>query len=257
MKRTKGRPRKPIRHLILPDTQVKDKTPNEHIIAAANYAIEHQVEKIICLGDWWDMPSLSTYDDMKSAEGKRVMKDIESGNSAMQKFMDPLVRARKKSKKWTPSMDFLLGNHCQRIERSVGVNAKLEGLLGYHLLNLGGWKVHDFLKVVNIDGIHYSHYFANPMTGKPYSGDAKSILNKLGYSFVMGHRQVLEHSRKDLTNGKVIQGLIAGAFYQHDEGYKGHQGNNHYRGMCILHDVRDGEYDLEIMSIDRLIRSYT
>jgi hypothetical protein len=252
----RGRPKKRVRHLILPDPQVHKGVPTNHIQAAANYAVEHKIERIVALGDWWDNPSLSSYDDMKSAEGKRVLVDVEAGNSAMQNFMDIVVRERKKSKTWLPSLDFLLGNHEQRMQRVVGVNPKLEGLLGYHLYNLGGWRVHDFLKVAVLDGVHYSHYFANPMTGKPYSGNAQQILNKLGYSYTMGHRQVLEHSRKDLTNGKVIQGLIVGAFYQHDEGYKGYQGNNHFRGLCVKHDVRDGEYDLEIISIERLLRGY-
>ena len=244
------------RHLILPDSQVQPGVPTNHLLAAANFAVEGKFERIINLGDFWDMPALSSYDDQKHAEGKRVMADIEAGNSAMQLFMNTIVKGRKRYKSWIPTMDFLLGNHEQRIQRAVGVNPKLEGLIGYHLLNTGGWRVHDFLKIVMLDGLHYSHYFANPMTGKPYSGGAASMLGKLGYSFVMGHRQVLEHARKDLTNGKVIQGLIAGAFYQHDEGYKGYQGNNHFRGICVLHDVEDGNYDLEIISMDRLLREY-
>jgi hypothetical protein len=244
------------RHLILPDSQVRAGVPTNHLKAAANFAVEHGHERIINLGDFWDMPSLSSHDDQKTAEGKRVMVDIEAGNSAMQDFMDIIVKGRKRYKSWIPSLDFLFGNHCYRIQRAIGVNPKLEGLIGYHLLNTGGWRVHDFLKIVVIDGLHYSHYFANPMTGKPYSGSAQNMLAKLGYSFVMGHRQVLEHSRKDLTNGKSIQGLVAGAFYQHDEGYKGYQGNNHFRGVCVLHDVEEGNYDLEIVSLDRLLREY-
>lgn len=248
--------RKRPRHLILPDSQVQSGAPTNHLEAAANFAVEGKFERIVNLGDFWDMPSLSSYDDQKHAEGKRVMTDIEAGNSAMQSFKNVIVKGRKRYKSWIPTMDYLLGNHEQRIQRAVGVNPKLEGLIGYHMLNTGGWKVHDFLKIVVLDGLHYSHYFANPMTGKPYSGGAASMLGKLGYSFVMGHRQVLDHARKDLTNGKVIQGLVAGAFYQHDEGYKGYQGNSHWRGVCVLHDVEDGNYDLEIISMDRLLREY-
>jgi hypothetical protein len=244
------------RHLILPDAQVQKDVPTSHLEAAANFAVEERIERLVNLGDFWDMPSLSSYADQKSAEGKRVMVDIEAGNSAMQRQMNIIVKGRKRYKSWMPTLDYLRGNHEQRIERAIGFNPKLDGLIGYHLLNTGGWRVHDFLKILVLDGLHYSHYFANPMTGKPYGGSAGDLLGKLGYSYVMGHRQVLEHARKDLTNGKVIQGLIAGAFYQHDEGYKGYQGNNHFRGICVLHDVEDGNYDLEIISMDRLLREY-
>lgn len=253
---TKLKKKKKPRHVILPDGQVKKGVPINHHAAAANYIVEHQFEHIINVGDFWDMPSLSSYDNLKAAEGKRVMVDIEAGNSAMQEFMNVIVRGRKKTKKWIPSMDFLLGNHEQRIERAVGMNPKLEGLIGYHQLNLGGWKVHDFLEIALIDGIHYSHYFPNPMSGKALGGNANSMLAKLGFSFVQGHRQSIEYARKDLNNGKSIQGLIAGAFYQHDEDYKGPQGNGHFRGICVLHDVHDGNYDLEIVSMDRLMRDY-
>jgi hypothetical protein len=243
-------------HLILPDAQVKPGVPTEHLLAAAHFAVKHRVTRIVCLGDFWDMPSLSSHDDQKTAEGKRVLADIEAGNKAMREFMAIINRGRKRYKSWKPTLDFIMGNHEQRIQRAIGANPKLEGLIGYHLLALDGWRVHDFLKIVVLDGLHYSHYFANPMSSKPYGGNAGNILAKLGYSFVMGHRQVLEHSRKDLTNGKVIQGLIAGAFYSHSEGYKGHQGNNHWRGICLLHDVQGGNYDLEIISLDRLMRDY-
>jgi hypothetical protein len=72
----------------------------------------------------------------------------------------------------------------------------------------------------------------------------------------MGHKQCLDIGRKDLANGKAIQGLIAGAFYQHDEDYKGPQGNPHWRGLVMKHNVADGQYDLETYTIDRLMRHY-
>ena len=33
---------------------------------------------------------------------------------------------------------------------------------------------------------------------------------------------------------------INGACYEHDEAYKGFQGNNHFRGLTVLHEVEDG-----------------
>jgi len=31
----------------------------------------------------------------------------------------------------------------------------------------------------------------------------------------------------------------------HDENYKGAQGNNHWRGLLLLKNAKDGDYDLQ------------
>lgn len=214
------------------------------------------------LGDWWDFPSLSSYDlGTIRIEGKRLANDILAGNDAMKRFLAPLefhnkVRAHARRSRYKPDMHFLLGNHENRLMRYVADNPHLEILLSYESLALSDWKVHDFLRPVFIDGLAYAHYFANPLSGRPYGGGIANVLNKLGYSFVMGHTQKLDFARKDLTNGKVIQGLIAGSFYLHEEEYKGYQGNHHWRGVCMLHNVADGNYDLEVISIDRLLKEF-
>lgn len=51
-------------------------------------------------------------------------------------------------------------------------------------------------------------------------------------------------------------GLVAGAFYMHDEEYKGPQANNHWRGVCMLNNVHDGVYDLETISLRSLLGKY-
>lgn len=212
------------------------------------------------LGDWWDFPSLSSYDvGTIRIEGKRLANDILAGNEAMKRFLAPFhfhnkVRAHGHRSLYRPDMHFLVGNHEHRLMRYVADNPHLEILLTYDSLNLSDWIVHDFLKPVFVDGIAYAHYFINPLSGRPYGGGINNVISKLGYSFVQGHTQKLDFARKDLTNGKVIQGLIAGSFYLHEEEYKGYQGNYHWRGVCMLHDVEDGNYDLEVISIDRLMK---
>ena len=71
-----------------------------------------------------------------------------------------------------------------------------------------------------------------------------------------GHIQKYEHAVDYLNNGQVVNGLTAGAFYMHDEDYKGPQGNNHFRGIIVLHGVNNGNYDPEVISIDRLLRNF-
>ena len=120
-----------------------------------------------------------------------------------------------------------------------------------------GWTVHDFLKVVEIDGVAYSHYFYNPLSGRPYGGESiETRLKNLGFSFVQGHQQIYKVGTRCLNNGRRIRGLIQGSCYLHDEIYRGPQGNNEMRLIFMLHEVADGDYMLMEVSLDYLCRKY-
>lgn len=257
---------KPNEHFVIPDTQCKEDTSIDHLTAAGNYIVDKQPQTIIHMGDHWDMPSLSSYEKRGSKyfEGKEYLKDIEAGKRGMRALLKPIEdhNKRQKSNKkrlYTPRMVFLLGNHEQRISRAVNDDPRLSGVLDYKHFELAkdGWEVHNFLHPVKIDGITYSHYFYNPMTGKPYGGKAHTRLQNIGFSFTMGHQQGKDVAEKHLANGQTIRGLIAGSYYQHDEEYKGPQGNNHWRGCIYKHEVKDGNYDLMELSIDYLLREWT
>ena len=99
-----------MRHLIIPDTQIKPDHSIDHMVWAGRYAAAIKPDTIIHLGDHWDFPSLSSYDvGKKSFEGRRYSADVEAGNEAMQVFMD-CIRAeqarmrRMKKKVWKLTM---------------------------------------------------------------------------------------------------------------------------------------------------------
>lgn len=141
-----------------------------------------------------------------------------------------------------------------RLKRIPEGNSEFEGFIGYHLLELEkDWEVHDFLKPVNIQGISFVHYLANPMNGKPYGGTAASQLKSVGTSFCVGHKQTLEVAIQPILDGTMRLGVICGAAYPFDEAYKGHQGNNHFRGVVMLHDAKDGFADPSFVSTKFLI----
>ncbi|NIW42446.1 MAG: hypothetical protein GWN13_23425, partial [Phycisphaerae bacterium] len=227
---------KPREHFYIPDTQCRNGVALDHLTAAGNYIVDHKPDVIIHAGDHWDMPSLSEYDRGKKCfEGRRYNDDIQAGLEGMEALLRPLWeynarRARLKEKQYKPRMVFTTGNHENRIERAIEVEPRLEGTLGLHHLQLDkfGWEVYPFLQPVEIDGVWYAHYFYNPMTGKPYGGKAHTRLNNIGFSFTMGHQQGKDTAEKHLANGQILRALIAGSFYQHDEDYKGPQGNAHW-----------------------------
>ena len=248
--------------LIIPDTQCKPGVPNEHLTWLGKYICDIRPDIIVHLGDHFDLPSLSSYDKGTAAiEGKRVKADIEAGIVAMSKLEAPIARlqaAQRKYKKtvYNPRKVFLIGNHEQRLERYVNSNPELIGLLSYDDFGLEDWEVYDYLEIVNIHDILFSHYFANPMSGRPYTGKAASLLQRIGKSYVMGHRQELDFSCRELCDGTKQLGIVAGAFYQHDEGYKGYQGNKHWRGVVVLHEVDEGWGDSMFVSLNFLKRKY-
>ena len=94
------------------------------------------------------------------------------------------------------------------------------------------------------------------MNGRPYSGTASSILKTVGKSFVVGHKQVLDIAIRPTIDGKQQIGIVNGACYPFDEGYKGYQGNNHFRGVTLLTEVQDGFGLPSFISLDSLKERY-
>lgn len=251
-----------MRHLFIPDCQVKDDVPLDHLKWLGQYIVDKKPEVIIQIGDFADLPSLSSYDKgKKSFEGRRYKKDIAAAKRGMDMLLGPMRAYNKRMKEtkhtqYRPRMVLTLGNHEERIARAVNEQAELEGMLSYMDLPYDDWEVYDYLKPVVIDGVMYVHFLANPMSGKPYSGTALNQLAKVQHSFCVGHKQTLDVGTYFTPLGKQTWGIVAGAFYQHDEDYKGYQGNAHWRGAVMLNDVHDGTFDPMFISMEYLRRRY-
>jgi hypothetical protein len=248
--------------LIIPDTQVKPGVPVNHLSWLGKYICDIKPDIIVHLGDHWDLPSLSSYDRGTAAiEGKRLAADLAAGDHGIELLLSRIhnynyFQSKYKKKTYNPRLIFLKGNHEDRLDRYINHHPELIGVLPNIRDRLHGWEVYNYLEVVEVNGILFSHYFANPMSGKPYTGRAASLLQRVGKSFVMGHRQELDFTCRELVDGTKQIGIIAGAFYQHDEGYKGYQGNKHWRGVCVLHEVEDGWGDPMMVSLSYLQRKY-
>lgn len=150
-------------HIVIPDCQVKEGVPLDHLRWASNYIVSKHPDTIVCLGDFADMPSLSSYDTgKKSFEGRRYTKDIQVAKTAMQMLMEPIWEEQfrlvhNKQKQWNPKLILTLGNHENRINRAINNDAKLEGLISVEDLDYKGfgWEVIPYLKPVTVDGISY------------------------------------------------------------------------------------------------------
>ncbi len=252
-----------MKHLIIPDTQVKPNSPTDHLRWAGLYAAEKKPDVIVHIGDHFDMPSLSSWDvGKKSFEGRRYKDDIEAGIHAMEVFLQPIREEQQrlkvnKHKQWRPRMVFTLGNHENRIERAIESDPKLDGLIGYKDLQLEemGWEVYDFLDVVVIDQIAYAHYFTSGIMGRPVSS-ARNMLSKKMMSCIMGHVQDRDIAYGRRADGTNILGLFSGIYYQHDEDYLTPQTNSSWRGIWMLNEVANGGCDELPVSMNYLRNKY-
>lgn len=252
-----------MKHLVIPDCQFKAGVPHEHLIAAGNYIVKKKPDVVVCIGDFADMESLSSYDvGKKSFEGRRYKQDIDFAHRGMDYLLGPLAtyneQARKnKEKLYKPRMVLTLGNHEDRISRVVESDPKWEEVVS--LKDLGyekfGWEVYPYLEPVVIDGVAYCHYFTSGTMGRPVTS-AAAMVSKKHQSCVMGHVQGRQISYGTRADGKQITGLFVGGFYQHDEQYLRWQGNKHWRGLWMLHEVKDGEFDEMPVSIHYLLKHY-
>lgn len=251
------------KHLIIPDTQCKDGHSTEYLKNIGKYLVEKRPDVVVQIGDFADMASLSSYDKgKKSFEGRRYHNDIEVTHQAMENLLGPLKdynneQRRKGKKQYRPRMVLTLGNHENRINRAVENDAVLEGTIGIADLayEYYGWEVHPFLDVVVIDGIAYSHYFTSGVMGRPI-GTANALLTKKHMSCVAGHQQGRQTATAYRADGKQMTAIIAGSAYEHNEDYMGPQGNKHWRGIVMLHEVDDGDCQEMFVSLKFLKDKY-
>ena len=248
---------------VLPDVQAKPGDDFTFLTNIGKFLVDKKPDVIVCIGDFADMPSLSSYDiGKKSFEGRRYTKDIEAVRQASQALLEPLMdynkQQRKNGKKqYLPRKVLTLGNHENRINRAVENDPKLEGMLSTNdlMYDVYGWEVFPFLDVVVIEGVAFSHYFVTGVAGRPASSAAAQF-RKCNMSCVSGHQQGLQIHTGNRADGKLLTSVIAGSCYEHDEGYLGPQGNKHFRGMLMLHDVDDGEFNLMSVPIKFINEKY-
>lgn len=252
-----------MRILVIPDAQVKDGVPLEHLSWAGEAICEYRPDVVVNIGDFADMPSLSSHDvkGSKYFEGLRYTKDIEVTKEAMKMLLAPLrsLQAKQKQNKekiYKPRMVLTLGNHENRINRAVNNNPMLDGLVSTKDLEYErDWEVFEFLHPVFINGVGFNHYWPVGAMGRP-AASPTAIISKLHMSCVAGHQQGKAIAYGKRADGRPICAIIAGSFYQHDESYMDQLSNRHWRGLVVLNDVKDGSFDEMMLSIEYLERKY-
>ena len=246
-------PKHGLKIAVIPDVQAMPGVALEHLTWAGKYIADKQPDVVVCIGDFGDFPSLSKFGQgTLEFEGRRYRKDVDAFKQAMDLLMAPIGRMKKQ-----PRLEFTLGNHEDHINRAVNDDAKLEGLMSIDDLQLPGygWRVHPFLQPISIAGVAFCHYFPSGVMGKPISS-APALLRKLHMSAFAGHMQGREIAYSRRADGGNMTAIISGSFYQHRYKYLSPFTNAHWRGMYVLHEVKDGSFDEMAISINFLKRRF-
>jgi hypothetical protein len=169
-------------------------------------------DDVLCLGDFADMPSLSSYDrGRRSFEGRRYQDDIEVARRACKAAFSGLRVSRKL---------MLLGNHEARIDTATQASPELEGKLSVKDLGYDAYfdRVVPYLGVAKVAGFAASHYFASGVMGRPIGGvsPGNAMLHKLHCSAIAGHSHLLDLAVQTKPTGDKIYGIVAGCFVHPD-----------------------------------------
>ena len=248
-------------HLVIPDAHAKPGTDQSRftilgreIEEAGREAYELGVPfRVVSIGDFADMPSLSYYDRGKaSGEARRYPLDIAATKEAVSLMRDacsPEIWSYA-DKWWTE------GNHEYRATRYMNDNPELQGVLQdpYFVMSDAGFEPVEFCKLIELDGVGYVHYMQNPGSGKAVSGvnHARSLVLKGYRSLVVGHSHKLDTYTTADVYGNPIQTLVCGCYFEHNEEYAGQSNQRWWRGLHVLRNVKNGSFNLESRSLKAL-----
>jgi hypothetical protein len=248
-------------HLIIPDPHAHPDFNNDRAVWLGELIKDLKPDVVVNLGDMWDMASMSSYDKgKKSFNGRNYNADINAGLDFDEKLWAPIKKAKKKR----PRRIFIEGNHENRLKKLLDLQPELEGTVGFDDLDLN--KNYDDIVeykgqtpgVISVDNIFYSHYFCSGVMGRPIGGEhpAASLISKQYSSCTCGHIHITDFSTRTDPNGKRIMGLVAGVFQDYDSPWAGEINKLWWRGVIIKHNVEDGCYDPQWVSIDQLRKEY-
>ena len=248
---------KPRTHLVIGDSHADPDVPNDRYVWLGRLVAEVRPDVVVDIGDWADMPSLSSYDKGKrSFEGRRYHRDVDQAVKAREVFHREL-----KGLKYKPRFIHTQGNHEYRITKATDEHPALDGLISTDDLKVKefGWEEHGFLVPVVVDGIAYSHYFASGIMGRSIGGmHLASALLRLGFhSCIQGHSHTFDHAERTRVDGSKVLGMSVGCYFDHFMSWAGSQANAmYYRGIVILRDVENGYGQVEKISLDTIRRKY-
>lgn len=240
--------------LIIPDVHIDPAESNDRMDWMGMLIEERRPQKVVCLGDFANIDSLSSFDKgKKSAEGKRYAKDVRATIDAQERMFSHIT--------YDPELYMIGGNHEHRITRAANLDPALADTLSINDLQFEefGWQCTPYTEILYLDGISFTHHHTSGRMDRPIGGvnQARSILTKKHTSAVQGHSHVWDYAEDITGAGKKIFALVGGCYFEHEVSYASRsEQNTWWRGITILHRVDEDNWDIERISIERMKAMY-
>ena len=241
--------------LVIPDTHFAPGSSPERMKWAARLGNSAGVALVVHLGDAWDMGSLCSHDQgTHSFSQRNFQDDIDSGRKGLQLFSDELKVPAKKI--------LLGGNHDDdRLGRFLEKEPRLKGTIPRTIYSVDGWKWVPYQVPYVTGGVTFCHSMPSGLMNRPISGEhvAASLIKKTLTSCVVGHNHTLDYAERTRGDGQKLMGLSAGCFVDPKMkfSYAGLSKMLWWNGVQVLHNVKNGSYDLETWSYDRLKKEFS
>jgi len=197
---------------------------NDRFTALGNFIAETQPDNIVQMGDFMTLDSISTHNTKVplKREGLRLVDDLEAGMDAYQRMMVPTrvlnkTFTKNKKKKYTPGLQWLNGNHEDRVMRYISEAPELLGLVDTNLvLNLeaDGWSVHKYREYAFVEGVGFTHIPMNKRVNQPIGGEyvARRAADMHAFDVVFGHTHRLGIHGSKRQGAAVNYGINCGWF---------------------------------------------
>lgn len=263
----------PPKILVIGDSHVEPGQDLSRFTALGNYIVAEQPDIIVSLGDFLSLGSVSHWDKNKRllVEGRRYHNDIAAGRSALGLLTEPIrllneARKHRKQSLYRPFVYWLDGNHEEWVVRYVELHPEMHGHMDVDV-DLGVRDFFPFARAVHcvpyrsyveVDGVCFTH---TPIAanGQSLSGlyavhRASDLYTK---SVVFGHTHRLEVFNNYRFGDEELQQVVtAGAFFEHDFDYAEGAASRYWRGVVVLHLTSPGRFDIETVSLPRLMGKY-
>ena len=154
----------------------------------ARFASEQRFDRIIQVGDWSTFDSVNQHDDNSTMGGRLkppIREDLSNLVASHQAFR------RGISEDYKPRMDFLLGNHENRLERFENANpesAQTFTLSRDETFAQFGWRTRPYGELFYVEGVAFTHHPTNG-AGRAFGGKTgpQRAANESTVPVVSGH----------------------------------------------------------------------
>lgn len=253
--------------LVVGDCHVSAEDDLERFKYADAFIMDQRPEIIVLMGDFLTMNCLSAWDRNKrlKMEGRRYFDEIKKGNEALDTMFHGLSHQKQRDRKhkrklYIPDIIYLEGNHEERLTRYLNYDPTFQGAVDIcndlRLVERAiAWiPYREYYEYNGIGFTHVPHNAIRPVSGKYHVHKAMDCTIK---SVVYGHTHKLETACRHTPGMTHLQQVLsAGCFFDKDEEYVHGLITNYWKGLVLLHNYKEGRFDIETFSLGRLRRTY-